>query len=114
MPTFYTLVSAIVLSFVLHYLSTYVEFTPPGLTTQISVGQMPVGGATDYGPNTKQIHKVGSAQCQGHRQRQHRAEHKGHTPSPKVQIKISDSAGILTGAVGFEGRESTDHTAATD
>ena len=25
-------------------------YTPPDLTTQMSVGQMPVGGATDYGP----------------------------------------------------------------
>ena len=41
---------------------------------------------------------VWSAQCQSHRQRQHR-----------IEIKISHPAGNRTLAAGLEGRDSTDH-----
>ena len=41
---------------------------------------------------------VWSAQCQGHLQRQHRTEHRQRLkPSPRIEIKISDSAGIEPG-----------------
>ena len=39
---------------------------------------------------------VWSAQCQGHRWRQHRTEHKEHPPSPRIEMKISDPAGNQT------------------
>ena len=53
-----------------------------------------------------------SEECQGHRQIQHRTGHKGHTPSPRIEIQISDSAGNRTWTTGLEGRDSADH--ATD
>ena len=66
------------------------------------------------------------AECQGHRQRQHRTEHtcsrrieikipdsardntghntdKWHTPSPGIEIKISDPVGNRTTAPGLDG-----------
>ena len=58
------------------------------------VGQMPVGGATVSGPEHKTDTqgraslKVWSTQCHGLRRRQHRTEHKGHTPNPRTEIKI--------------------------
>ena len=39
---------------------------------------------------------------------------KGHTPNPRIGIKISDPAGNRTRAAGLEGRDSTDHATATD
>ena len=39
---------------------------------------------------------------------------KGHTPNPRTEIKISDTAGNRTRAAGLEGRDSTDYTTATD
>ena len=42
---------------------------------------------------------VWSAQCQGLRRRQHRTEHKGHTPNPRTEIKIHDPAGNRIRAV---------------
>ena len=39
---------------------------------------------------------------------------KGHTPSPRIEIKIYDPAGNRTRAAGMEGRNSTDHVTATD
>ena len=38
-------------------------------------------------------------------------EHKGHTPNPRTEIKIPDSAGNRTRAAG---RDSTNHATATD
>ena len=63
------------------------------------VGHMPVGGATVFGPEHERDTQgwaslnVWLAQCQGLRQRQHRTEHKGHTPNPRTEIKIPDLAG---------------------
>ena len=39
---------------------------------------------------------------------------KGHTPSPRIGIKIPDLAENRTRAVGLEGRDTTEHTTATD
>ena len=39
---------------------------------------------------------------------------KGHTPNPRTEIKIPDPAGNRTRASGLEGRDSIDHTMATD
>ena len=39
--------------------------------------------------------------------------HKGHTPNPRIGIKIPDPAGNRTRAAGLEGRDSTDHATAT-
>ena len=36
------------------------------------------------------------------------------TPSPRIEIKISDSAGNRTGTAWLEGRDSTDHATAMD
>ena len=43
-----------------------------------------------------------------------RTEHKGHTPNPRIGIKIPHPAGNRTQAAGLEGRDSTDHATATD
>ena len=83
---------------------------------------MPVGGAIAMDRNTRQIGpiqgraalNVWSAHCQGLRRRQHRTEHKGHTPNPRIGIKIPHPAGNLTLADGMEGMDSTDHATATD
>ena len=82
--------------------------------------QMPVGGATVCGLghyiNIQERTSLNmcSAQCKDHRQRQHRTKHKGHTPSPRIEIKIHNPAGNRTRATGLEGRGSTDHATATD
>ena len=39
---------------------------------------------------------------------------KGHTPNPRTDIKIPDPAGNRTRAAGLEGRDSTEHSTATD
>ena len=39
---------------------------------------------------------------------------KGHTPNPRTECEIPDSAGNRTQAAGLEGRDSTDHATATD
>ena len=57
---------------------------------------------------------VWSANCQGHRQRQQRTEHKEHTPSSRIEIKISEPAENRTRAACLEGRESIDHATTTD
>ena len=43
-----------------------------------------------------------------------RTEHKGHTPNPRIEIKIPDPAGNRIRATGLEGRDSTEHATATD
>ena len=70
----------------LYYLpSPNFELTPPGITTQMCVGQMPVGRATDCGSEHQTDTQgraslnVWSEQCQGQRQRQHRTEHRQRT-----------------------------------
>ena len=95
-------------------------YTPLRDTTQMPVGQMPVGGSTDWRPehwtDVQGLVSLSmcSAQCQGHRQRQHRTEHKGHTPSPMREIKMSDPAGKRTRAPCLGGRDSIDHAMAKD
>ena len=37
---------------------------------------------------------------------------KGHTPSPRIEIIVSDPAGNRTRAPGLEGRDSTDYATA--
>ena len=39
---------------------------------------------------------------------------KGHTPNPRIGIKIPDPAGNRTRVARWEGRDSTDHATATD
>ena len=54
--------------------------------------------------NTRQIRKGGPpCICQGLRRRQHRTEHKGHTPNPRIGIKIPDPARNRTPVAGLEG-----------
>ena len=45
--------------------------------------------------------KLWSAESQRHRQRLHGTEHKGHTPSPRREIKIPDTSGIEPGPPGW-------------
>ena len=58
---------------------------PQGLTSQMPVGQMPVGGATVSGrehqtdTQGRASLNMWSAQCQGLRRRQHRTEHRQRT-----------------------------------
>ena len=100
-------------------LPQYRTYTP-GLTTQIPVGQMPVGGAILYGlehytdTQGRASVNVWPAQCQGSRRRHHRTEHEGQKPNSRVGIKFPDPAGNRTWAAGLEGRDSTDHATATD
>ena len=112
-----TYLLSFLLSFSVIYPPPIVRLTLPGVTTQMPVRQIPVGGATDCGmehytdTQRRASLNVRSAQCQGHPRRQHRAEHtqnKGYTPSPRIEIKIPDSAGNRTRV----GRESTDHAMA--
>ena len=39
---------------------------------------------------------------------------KGHTPNPRIEIKISNPAGNRTRTAGLEDRDSTDHARSTD
>ena len=39
---------------------------------------------------------------------------KGHTPNPRIGIKIPGPTWTRTRAAGLEGRDSTDHATATD
>ena len=39
---------------------------------------------------------------------------KGHTPNPRIGIKIPDPAGNRTRVAGLEDRDSTDHATVTD
>ena len=69
---------------------------------------MPIGGATVSGTEhwtdtqRRASLNVWSAQCQGLRRRQHRIEHKGHTPNPRTEIKIVDPAGNRARAAGWK------------
>ena len=89
------------------------DLHPQGLTSQMPMGQMPVGGATGSGPEhqtdtqLRDSLNVWTAQCQGLRRRQHRTEHRQRT-----EIKIPDPAVNRTRAAGLEGRDSTDHATA--
>ena len=70
------------------------------------VGQMPLGGATVFGPEHytdtqgRASLNVWSDQCQGLRRKQHRTKHR-HTPNPRTEIKIPDPAGNRTWAAGL-------------
>ena len=96
------------------------DLHPQGLTTQIPVGQMPLGGTIFHGPEHQTDTQgqaslnVWSVQCQGLRRRQHRIEHKVNTLNPRIVIKIPDLAANRTRAGGLEGRDSTDHATETD
>ena len=39
---------------------------------------------------------------------------RGHTPNPRIEIKIPDPAGNRTGVAGLDGMDSTDHATAKD
>ena len=75
---------------------------PQGLTSQMLVGQMPVGRATVSGPEHQRDTQgraslnVWSAQCQGFRRRQHRSEHKGQ------KLKFLIPPGIEPGRPGWK------------
>ena len=71
--------------------------------------------------NTGQIHKGGPPRmCGQHNVRASAGQStghdidKGHTPNPRIGIKIPDPAGNRTRAAGLEDRDSTDHATATD
>ena len=66
--------------------------------------------------NTRQIHKGGSLECvvstmsgPPPETAQDRAQDKGHTPNPRIGIKIPDHARNRGRVAGLEGRDSTDH-----
>ena len=93
---------------------------PPGLTTQMPVGQMPVGEQQTVDQNARQIHKDGSSwMCGQHNVRATAGDNIGqnkdkwNTPSPRLEIKISDPAGNRTPTAGLKGRDSSDHATAT-
>ena len=71
--------------------------------------------------NTRHIHKGGPpSMCGQHNVRASTGDSigqntdKGHTPNPRIEIKIPDPAGNRTWAAGLEGRDSTDHATAMD
>ena len=72
------------------------------------------GESQTMNQNTKQMHNgraslnLWSAECQGNRQRQHRTELIGHTPSVMIEVKISQPVGNRIRTAGLEGRDSTD------
>ena len=74
------------------------------LTIQMPVVQMPVGGATDCGPNTG---GGTSWMCGQHNARATAKDNtgqntdKGHTPSLRIEIKISDTVGNRIRAAGI-------------
>ena len=51
--------------------------------------------------------------CGQHNVRATASTDKGHTPSPRIEIKIHDPAGNRTRDAGLEGGGSTDHAAGT-
>ena len=109
------------LSFFLHlaFTSQKVGYAHAGLTTQMPMRQMPVAGAQTMDQNTRHIRgltfmNLWSSECEGHRKRQYRTEHKPHTFSTRIEIEISDSAGNRTWATNLEDREGTDHAIVID
>ena len=105
-------------SFFLHYLtSTIVGLTPLGTYNSNAHGSV----ATNFEWNTRHIHKDCLPwMCGQHNVRVTARDNtgqntdKGHTTSPRIEIKISESAGNWTRASGLEGRDCTDHVATTD
>ena len=98
--------------FFVYLLSPSLWITPPGLTTQMPVGQMPVGGATVSGP--RQRHKGGRTWMCGQYNVRASAEDntgqntdKGHAPNPRREIKIPDPAKNRIRNAGLEGGDST-------
>ena len=79
---------------------------------------MPVWGATDCGPEQQTKHKGGPpGQHNGRatdRDNTGQNTDKGHTPSPRIEIKIPDAAGNQTRAAGLESKDSTDHATPMD
>ena len=79
----------------------------PGFTTQMRVDQMPVGGATDCGPEHytdtqgRASLNVWAAKCQGNLQKQYSREHR-HSPGWK--LKLSFPRGIEPGPSGWKAR----------
>ena len=92
-------------------------YSPPGLTTQMPVGQMLVEGAKQtVDQNTRQTHKVGPPWIYNqHNGRVTAGDNtgqntdKGHTLSTRIGIKISEPALNRNRATGFEDRDSTNH-----
>ena len=72
----------------------------PGESAPMPLGQVPVGGASVYRPDTKQGGP--SWMCGQHNVRAFAGDStgqntdKGHTPNPRIGIKIPDSAGNRT------------------
>ena len=71
--------------------------------------------------NTRQIHKGGPPwMCDQHNVRASAGDSTGqnidtgHTPNPRIGIKICDPAWNRTRDAGLESRDSTDHATATD
>ena len=64
--------------------------------------------------NIRQVQKnLWSSKCQVHHQRQHRTEHKGHTPSSRIEIIIHDPATNRIWAAGLGDRDFTDRAMTT-
>ena len=89
----------------LHLLFILLNVALPRLTTQMRMGQMPEGIAQTLDQNTRLTQgrtslDAWSAECQGY----HQTQHKGHTPSPRKKIKISDLAKNRTRAAGLVSR----------
>ena len=80
------------------------------------VGLMIEGGAQTLDRTLDRYSRAGLSEIYGQQNiratvREHRT---GHTPNPRIGIKIPDPAGNRTRAAGLEGRDSTDHATATD
>ena len=110
------------LSFFFMYLpSPNLGLTPPGLITHMPVGLDAYRGSNCLWTRTlDRCTRVGLPECvvstmTGPPQEtaQDKTQDNGHSPNPRIGIKIPDPAGNRTRVAGLEGRDSTDHATAT-
>ena len=96
-------------------------YTPRNLQHKCPWVRCLYGEQLSMSQNTRQIHTGRPPWMCGHQIVRASAEDsteqntdKGHTPNPRIGIKIPDPAGIWTRATGLEGRDFTDQDTATD
>ena len=99
---FYSILLSSFLYFFVCYLSSpNIGLKSPRLTTQIPVGQVPVGWAHTLDHNTRQIHKgvipysLWLVECQGHLQSQHSTQH-------RQKLKLLTLREIEPGSPGWQ------------
>ena len=116
-----TILSYFLSFFFIYFPSPNLGLTPPGTYNPNARGSDTCRGATGYGTEHQRDTQgrasvnVWSVQCQGLcRRNTGQNTDNGHTPNPRIEIKIPDPAGNRTRVAGFEGRDSIDHATSTD